>query len=45
MIEKREVQSVFWCNSNSQLSECLIIAETSCEKTLDVLIGEAKFCD
>ena len=37
MIEKHEVKQISWCNSTSQLADCLTKAGTSCEKLLCVL--------
>ena len=42
MIEKQEVKSVSWCDSNSQLADCLTKVGDSSEKLLHVLNGEVK---
>ena len=40
MIEKQEVKSVSWCDSSSQLADCLTKVDTSSAKLLHVLKGE-----
>ena len=42
MIEKQEVKSVSWCDSSSQLADCLTKVGDSSEKLLHVLNGEVK---
>ena len=42
MIEKHEVKQISWCDSSSQLADCLTKAGASCEKLLRVLQGNAK---
>ena len=40
MIEKQKVKSDLWCDSSSQLADCLTKVGTSSEKLLHVLKGE-----
>ena len=42
MIEKHEVKQISWCDSSSQLANCLTKAGALCEKLLHVLQGSAK---
>ena len=42
MIEKLQVKQISWCDSSSQLADCLTKAGPSCEKLLRVLQGNAK---
>ena len=42
MIEKQEVKSVSWCDSSSQLVNCLTKVGASSEKLLHALKGEDK---
>ena len=42
MIEKLQVKQISWCDSSSQLADCLTNAGPSCEKLLRVLQGNAK---
>ena len=42
MIEKHEVKQISWCDSRSQLADCLTKAGASCENLLRVLQGNAK---
>ena len=42
IIEKHEVKQISWCDSSSQLADCLKKASASCEELLPVLQGNAK---
>ena len=42
MIEKREVKQITWCDSRSQLADCLTKARASCNKLLHVIQGDGK---
>ena len=42
MIEKHEVKQISWCDSSSQLADCLTKAGASCQKLLCVLQGNVK---
>ena len=45
MTEKQDVKSVSWCDSSSQLADCLTKVGASSEKLLHVLKGEEKLID
>ena len=40
MIEKREVKQITWCDSRSQLADCLTKVGASCNKLLHVIQGD-----
>ena len=42
MTEKREVKQIPWCDSRSQLTDCLTEVGASCNKVIDVIQGDGK---
>ena len=42
MSEKSEVKQTTWCDSRSQLADCLIKVGTSCNKLIHVIQGDGK---